>query len=125
MSSGQARFEVRLGLDQNQILLMKFQANCFELDGEDEDKAAVFEMLSMINHSCKSNVMWFTEEADKTRREVRVCRKIKEGDEIVLSYINLSELPLRQERMDKLRKRGFECRLSLFQILPSVISSKV
>ena len=101
-------------LENNKILLMKFQANCFELDDEDEDEAAVFEMLSMINHSCKSNVMWFTEEADKTRREVRVCRKIQEGKEIVVSYISLSEIPLRQERMAKLRKWGFECRLGLF-----------
>ena len=101
-------------LENNKILLMKFQANCFELDDEDEDEAAVFEMLSMINHSCKSNVMWFTEEADKTRREVRVCRKIQEGEEIVVSYITLSELPLRQQRMAKLRKWGFECRLGLF-----------
>ena len=101
-------------LENNKILLMKFQANCFELDDEDEDEAAVFEMLSMINHSCKSNVMWFTEEADKTRREVCVCRKIQEGEEIVVSYITLSELPLRQQRMAKLRKWGFECRLVFF-----------
>ena len=96
--------------DQNQILLLKFQANCFELENEDEDEAAVFEIMSMINHSCKSNVMWFTDEADKTRKEVRVCRKIQEGEEIVVSYITLSELPLRQQRMEKLGKWGFECR---------------
>ena len=103
-------------LDKNQILLRKFNANCFEV----EDKAApvqeaVFEMLSMINHSCESNVMWFAEEVDKTRIEVRVCRRIKEGDEIVLSYIISllkvgSNFPLRQQRMDKLKLRGFECR---------------
>ena len=98
-------------LDRNQILLRKFNANCFEV----EDKAApvqeaVFEMLSMINHSCESNVMWFAEEVDKTMIEVRVCRRIKEGDEIVLSYISLSGFPLRQQRMNKLKLRGFECR---------------
>ena len=114
--------DTKQGLEDNQILLMKFQANCFEVENEGE--AAVFELMSMINHSCKSNVVSFTEEADKTRREVRVCRKIQEGDEIVVSYITLSGLPLhcsavqcsalRQERMDRLRKWGFECRLIFF-----------
>ena len=47
---------------------------------------------------------------DKTKIEVRVCRRIKEGEEIVLSYISLSSFPLRQQRMDKLKLRGFECR---------------
>ena len=99
-------------LDKNQILLRKFNANCFEVEDEAApvQQAAVFEMLSMINHSCESNVMWFAEEADKTRIEVRVCRKIKEGEEIVLSYISLSSFPLRQQRMDELKLRGFECR---------------
>ena len=99
-------------LDKNQILLRKFNANCFEMEDEAAPvrQAAVFEMLSMINHSCESNVMWFADEVDKTRIEVRVCRRIKEGEEIVLSYISLSSFPLRQQRMDKLKLRGFECR---------------
>ena len=102
-------------LDKNQILLRKFKANCFEVEEWRSDtalvqEAAVFEMLSMINHSCKSNVIWFADEADKTRIEVRVCRRIEEGEEIVLSYISLSSFPLRQQRMDKLRIMGFECR---------------
>ena len=106
-------------LDKNQILLRKFNANCFEVEDEAApvQQAAVFEMLSMINHSCESNVMWFADEVDKTRIEVRVCRRIKKGDEIVLSYIiSLARVgscfPLRQQRMDKLRLWGFECRCS-------------
>ena len=104
-------------LDKNQILLRKFNANCFETEDKAApvQEAAVFEMLSMINHSCESNVMWFADEVDKTRIEVRVCRRIKKGDEIVLSYIiSLARVgscfPLRQQRMDKLKLRGFECR---------------
>ena len=106
-------------LDKNQILLRKFNANCFEVEDEAApvQQAAVFEMLSMVNHSCESNVMWFADEVDKTRIEVRVCRRIKKGDEIVLSYIiSLARVgscfPLRQQRMDKLRLWGFECRCS-------------
>ena len=97
---------------RSKILQAKFNANCFEVedDAAPYQSAAVFEMLSMINHSCESNVMWFPEEADKTKIELRVCRNIKEGEEIVLSYISLSGFPLRQQRMDKLRLRGFECR---------------
>ena len=100
------------GLLRSKILQAKFNANCFEVkdDAAPVQEAAVFEMLSMINHSCESNVMWFPEEADKTKIELRVCRNIKEGEEIVLSYISLSGFPLRQQRMDKLRLRGFECR---------------
>ena len=65
----------------------------------------------MINHSCAPNVAWFTEEEDKTRREVRVCRQIEEGEEILASYIRLSELPLRQERRDSLMTTwAFVCR---------------
>ena len=97
---------------RSKILQAKFTANCFEVedDAVPYQVEAVFEMLSMINHSCESNVMWFAEEVDKTMIEVRVCRRIKEGDEIVLSYISLSSFPLRQQRMDKLRLWGFECR---------------
>ena len=43
--------------------------------------------------------------------QVRVCRRIEEGDEIVASYLAFAELPLRQTRRDMLRPWGFECRL--------------
>ena len=72
----------------------------------------MFEMISMINHSCKPNVVWFPEEADKARAEVRVCRRIKEGEEIVASYIPSLYFPLRQERRDMLSLKGFVCRLT-------------
>ena len=77
-------------LDESAILLKKFNSNCFEVEDNNAlvQEAAVFEMLSMINHSCKSNVMYFSEEADKTKIKVHVCRRIKEGEEIVLSYIS-------------------------------------
>ena len=78
--------------------------------GNKSNESAVFEVISMINHSCKPNVAWFTKEEDKMQKEVRVCRKIIEGEEIVASYVNLGELPLRQQRQELLRPWAFECR---------------
>ena len=58
-------------LDESAILLKKFNSNCFEVEDNNAlvQEAAVFEMLSMINHSCKSNVMYFSEEADTQATE--------------------------------------------------------
>ena len=97
-----------------EILQMKYLTNCISVNPDDKKAAdsAVFETISMINHSCIPNVAWFTEEEDTRRKEVRVCRRIKEGDEIVASYIGLDHLPLRQQRRDMLMPTwNFVCRL--------------
>ena len=98
----------------DEILQMKFLTNCISLDNEESAAdSAVFETISLINHSCIPNVAWFTEEEDKTRKEVRVCREIQEGEEILASYISLAELPLMQQRMDLLMPTwSFVCRLT-------------
>ena len=106
------------------ILLRKFYSNCIEEKAKPTgansavQASAVFEMISMINHSCKPNVVWCPEEADKARAEVRVCRRIKEGEEIVASYLASLQHPLRQERRDMLSPRGFVCRLT-FSTFPN------
>ena len=97
-----------------EILQMKFLTNCIYVNPDNEKSAgsAVFETISMINHSCIPNVAWFMEEDDATRKEVRVCKRIQEGEEIVASYIDLSQLPLRQRRRDLLMPTwNFVCRL--------------
>ena len=96
-----------------EILQMKFLTNCISVNPDNEKPAdsAVFETISLINHSCVPNVAWFTEEEDVARKEVRVCKRIEEGEEILASYIDLSQLPLRQERRDMLMPTwNFVCR---------------
>ena len=103
---------------KDQTLLMKFNANCIAMTHSERKNSVVFEMISMINHSCMPNVVWFPEEADETRKEVRVCRRIQKGEEIVASYSLFSDLPLRQQRRDRLRPWGFLCRLSFLIFHP-------
>ena len=98
-----------------EILQMKFLTNCISGNPDNKKPAdsAVFETIAMINHSCIPNVAWFTEEEDVARKEVRVCKRIEKGEEIVASYIDLSQLPLRQQRRDMLMPTwNFLCRLS-------------
>ena len=113
---------------EDQILLKKFLANAIGSDNDDPDpalqKLAAFETISMINHSCKPNVAWFTDE-DEEEMEGRVCRRIQEGEEIVASYFVLSELPLRQQRRDMLRLKGFVCRLSYSTFFHKSFTTKV
>ena len=110
--------------DDNQILQRKFEANCIAMHtGVENDASLVFEMILMINHSCVPNVVWFPEDADETRKEVRACRRIQEGEEIVASYIELAQLPLRQQRREMLRPRGFFCRSILFSLSKLVCQS--
>ena len=98
--------------NMSKILLRKFGANRMEVlsGGGATGDSVVFETMSMINHSCMPNVAWFTEEEDDTRKEVRVCRRIQEGEEILASYIELDELPLKQKRREMLKFWNFECR---------------
>ena len=65
---------VDTGQDEILLMIKKFNANAIALDGF----SVVFEMMSMINHSCMPNVAWFSEEDDETQMEVRVCRRIHE-----------------------------------------------
>ena len=92
-------------------LLKKFMFNRI-CTVEKSDSCAVFEMISLINHSCVPNVYWFWME-DETTMEIRVLRKIGEGEEIVTTYIHLHsgvEFPLRHHRMRMLLPWKFVCR---------------
>ena len=95
----------------SRCLLKKFRLNRISLP-EKSDACAVFETISMINHSCVPNVFWFWME-DETTMEIRVLKKIEEGEEIVTTYIHLDsgcEFPLRHQRVKMLLPWNFACR---------------
>ena len=84
----------------------KFAANALSVGDGD---MAVFEIISYINHSCAPNVLWVAGE-DMMSTEVRTCRKVEKGEELVASYFRLDEFPLRQERLERIaRERFFQC----------------
>ena len=91
-------------------LVRIFKVNSIEQCAHDDfgiNVTAIYPTISRINHSCAPNVVWSWLKGDKRKRrkQVRVSRRIEEGQEICASYI-LSEgsqfLP-RKERQDKLK----------------------
>ena len=107
----------------HQLLQKKFLANAVAAGVDGADSSAVFETLSLINHSCSPNVIWLQTEEDKTRMEVRVCRRIQEGEEIIASYISSGFL-VRDQRRILLSHWGFSCRLGPMSFLGKPSSTK-
>ena len=107
-------------LHTHQLLQEKFFNNAVAFDKNEPDAVAVFETLSLINHSCKPNVVWLQTEEDKTRMEVRVCRRIQEGEEILASYASsiAGGFLLRDRRIIQLIPWGFSCRFSPMSFSP-------
>merc|ERR1711971_533323 len=63
--------------------------------------------MSRFNHSCRPNATYFWN-TDTNTRDLRTLRKIKEGEEITVSYINTTES--REERQSLLKDRyNFDC----------------
>ena len=92
-------------------LQKKFRINRIDVP-EGSRFSAVFEDISMINHSCVPNVFWFWKDDEETL-EIRVLKKIAEGEEIVSTYIHLhsgNPFPLRHQRREMLQPWGFVCR---------------
>ena len=75
--------------------------------------AALYDHLSFINHSCKPNVIWM-EPTKEEIRDVLVCRRIKEGEEIVADYCYTGDISTREERMAEIMEmRRFVCSCDL------------
>ena len=89
----------------------KWLPNAIETENEG---SALYDNISFINHSCSTNVHWTIEE----RKEVRVCRRIEEGEEIVADYCTLDlDFPTREESVDeKLERRKFVCHCDLYSL---------
>ena len=84
----------------------------------DDLHAAVFKIASRINHSCSPNVIWDGMEANyRSCLEVRVCRDIEKGDELLASYKCFNEVSMfmtKEERARALKESwDFVCRCTL------------
>jgi len=103
-------------LSQDEIdkkVLRIFEANSIDLCSHQEmniNKSGLYQTISKINHSCSPNVIWtwIKEDSSKSIKQVRVIRDIKEGEEIVASYLSTNEyFPTREERIRTLRMKWF------------------
>ena len=76
------------------------------------NKSGLYMTISRINHSCAPNVIWSWIKGDKSRsvKRVRVCREIKEGEEILASYcVNVDLVLSKDERQKMLSNWNFTC----------------
>jgi len=70
------------------------------------DQIGLFPKIARINHSCRPNASYYW--SDKlNKRIVYATRKIKEGEEVFVSYIPL--LLTQEERQKRLDRYGFKC----------------
>ncbi|KAI0382385.1 SET domain-containing protein [Hypomontagnella monticulosa] len=106
-SKGRELFMGQMGKDVHE----KINTNCFQLyvDGANESGSHLgcYPEISRFNHDCRPNVHYRIN--DITHTSV-AARDIAPGEELSISYIELM-LP-REERLERLRKWGFECSCS-------------
>ena len=74
-----------------------------------KSESALYQDISRINHSCAPNCVWSWNKENLARKEVRACREINKGEEIVASYINFETVLSREERMNDLENWDFLC----------------
>lgn len=90
----------RLGKEPSLVSI--FQTNCMEV----EDGAGIFPNAARFNHSCNPNAVFSWNEG--IRKEViHATRDIAEGEEITLSYCNITYD--KDERTWQLKHYGFKC----------------
>ncbi|KAH7380297.1 hypothetical protein DE146DRAFT_749203 [Phaeosphaeria sp. MPI-PUGE-AT-0046c] len=92
--------EARIGKEPSLISI--FQVNCMEKDGG----AAVFQSASRFNHSCNPNAC-FTWNSALGKETIHTMRDIMLGDEITLSYCDMTHD--KQLRAWELKHYGFVC----------------
>ena len=74
----------------------------------------VFMVHNCMNHSCEPNVVTMSNTVNHTISVVSIVDKIKQYDEICISYIDESE-PLKQRRAALKQKYMFDCHCSKCQ----------
>ncbi|UJR06983.1 hypothetical protein I4U23_011271 [Adineta vaga] len=83
--------------------------------GDDNQEKGLFYYISMVNHSCESNVfwIWFSYD-DKEHMKLIADRRIKAGEELVCSYT--AQFNLRERRHELLQYSWlFECQCHICQ----------
>lgn len=83
-------------------LISIFQTNCMEM----EKGAAVFPYTSRFNHSCNPNAC-FTWNAAIGKETIHVTNRVKEGEQITLSYCDMTHD--KALRRWELKHYGFTC----------------
>ena len=102
--------------EEQRKILRIFVANRIGCSSASED-SGLYANISLINHSCSPNVCWswLREDPGKTVKQVRVVRRIKEGEEICAAYIDL-EFLVREERREELAFWFPSCSCPLCQL---------
>ena len=54
-------------------------------------EGALYNQISLLNHSCNPNSVWSWTKDDFRRKTVRVMKPIQKGEEIVVNYVDLEE----------------------------------
>jgi len=75
-------------------------------------EGALYETISLLNHSCNPNVTWSWDNKDLRRKEVRVLKTIKKGEELVVNYYDFESFNFgtRDYRRNVLEQRfNFKC----------------
>jgi hypothetical protein len=104
---------------QEEVLSLTYYANATEEETMDKlgvifrtnayntgDKIGLFPKIARINHSCRPNTSYYWNE-HFNKRIVYATRRIKAGEELLVSYISL--LLTREERQKQLDRYGFTC----------------
>ena len=104
-------------------ILRIFTGNCIKVC-EDHDlyrnvhEVALYNNISLINHSCIPNSIWSWVKEDFKRKQVVALKSIEKGEEILVNYseqgpeINYGSMSRKFRREELLEKRGFLCKCS-------------
>ena len=76
---------------------------------ESERRYGMYRDLCRINHSCAPNSVWSWNKNNMSQMEVRTCRPIAKGEEIVASYVPYISFMTRTERKRELDNWNFVC----------------
>ena len=98
--------------------LLVYYLNSIAVNKAEDESSALYITISRINHSCSPNVQWSYLEDKKTRKEVRVIRDVRKGEELLVDYITDRESFLLASQRKEILRIGwnFDCRCSLCSI---------